>query len=286
MRVLVTGGTGTVGSRVVERLVERGVPTRVLSRSARKLKELPAGVEGVVGDLEERSSLRELFHGCDRMFLLTALGPTEVGQGRNAAIVAAEVEMRHVVFLSVHRVEEGKHIPHFKSKLEIERVLNENGVPTTLVMPNNYFQNDLVVREAIQRHGVYPFPIGSTGIHRVDAGDVATAAVRLLSAEDSPGGRIPIVGPDRLDGPACAAIWSRVLDRDVRYGGDDLDAWKRAVAGSIPGWLVEDLAVMYGFFQEHGLVASAEDLRATRQVLGREPRSFESWARETAAAWR
>ncbi len=287
MKILVTGGTGTVGTRVVERLAKRGVPTRVLTRSQENLTTLPAGVEGVVGNLEDRPSLRRLFAGCDRMFLLTPLSPTEVGQGRNAAIVAAEVEMSHVVFLSVHDVEKGHHIPHFKSKLEIERVLNENGVPTTVVMPNNFFQNDLWLREAIVEHGIYPQPIGSsTCLQRIDADDIADGVARLLADEMKPGARIPLVGPDCLDGPTCASTWARHLGREVRYGGDDLEAWTAQAGHSMPEWLVEDLAVMYAFFQEHGLPASEDDLQATRQLLGREPRSFDDWVRETAAAWK
>ena len=44
MNVLVTGGTGTVGSQVVRELMSRGVHIRVLSRNPTKLKSLPSGV--------------------------------------------------------------------------------------------------------------------------------------------------------------------------------------------------------------------------------------------------
>jgi len=286
VKILVTGGTGTVGSRVVARLAQRGVPTRVLTRSDQKARDLPRGIEGVVGNMEERSPLRDLFAGCDRMFLLTPVSPTEVGQGRNAAIVAAELEMRHVVFLSVHDVEKGEHIPHFKSKLEIERVLNENGVPTTVVMPNNFFQNDLWLRDAIAGQGVYPQPLGSAHcLSRIDAGDIADAVVRLLATDQEPGRRVPLVGPDCLSGPACAAAWGRHLGRPVRYMGDDLGVWATRVGESMPEWLVKDLTTMYAFFQQNGLAASEADLRATQGVLGRAPRSFDDWVRETAADW-
>lgn len=35
-----------------------------------------------------------------------------------------------------------------------------------------------------------------------------------------------LVGPDVVTGPSTAATWSEVLGREVRYGGDDLDAWE------------------------------------------------------------
>ncbi len=54
MMTLVMGGTGTVRSQVVKELLSRKVETFVFTRSAEKAKELPAGVEPVVGDLLDR----------------------------------------------------------------------------------------------------------------------------------------------------------------------------------------------------------------------------------------
>jgi hypothetical protein len=53
----------------------------------------------------------------------------------------------------------------------------------------------------------------------------------------------------------------------------------------LPGWLVDDLRVMFAHFQAHGLAAPEEELRTLEAVLGRKPRSFEAFARETASAW-
>ena len=286
MTVLVVGGTGTVGSRAVLRLADRDVRVRVLSRSPERLTELPRAVEGVVGDLEVPESLFDVFRGIDRVFLVTPLSESEVVQGRNAARAAAHADVEHLVYLSVHDVETGDQIPHFRSKIEIERVLRENGVPTSLVMPNNFFQNDLWLRTAIAEQGIYPQPIGaSTCLSRVDAGDIAEAAIRLLVGDREPGARIPVVGPDCLNGPEVARIWSRHLGREVTYAGDDLESWGNAMSERMPDWMIEDLKTMYAFYQQHGLSASPEDLEATREILGREPRSFAEWVRETAAGW-
>src|SRR5688572_15645510 len=48
MKILVTGGTGTVGSQVVRELLGRGVDVQVLTRDPAKAQRLPTGVEGVV----------------------------------------------------------------------------------------------------------------------------------------------------------------------------------------------------------------------------------------------
>jgi uncharacterized protein YbjT (DUF2867 family) len=98
--------------------------------------------------------------------------------------------------------------------------------------------------------------------------------------------RYPLVGPDVLTGPATAAIWSRHLGREVRYAGNDLEAWASQARQGLPDWMVDDFEIMYAFFQKHGLRASEADLALQARILKHPPRRFEDFARETAAAWK
>ena len=285
MRYLVLGATGTVGSAVVDELLARGEEVRAPSRSAERLDELPDAVEGVVGDLTDPSTYGDLFAGVDRLFLLNPVSPDELHQGLAAVEEAREAHADRVVHLSVHRADAGARIPHFASKLAVERALDASGLPHTVLRPNNFFQNDLWLREPIAEHGVYPQPIGGVGLSRVDVGDIAEAAANALTADVNPGGIVPLVGPDALTGADCARIWSEALGREVAYGGDDLDAWAEAAREDLPGWMVWDFRLMYRMFQREGLAASESDLAVTREILGREPTSFAEWARETAEGW-
>ncbi len=286
MRHLVLGGTGTVGSAVVEELVGRGEQVRVVSRSEEKLEELPDGASGVVGDLADPTTYGEIFRDFDRLFLLNAVAPTELQEGLAAVAEAKRADADRVVYLSVHHVEAGAHVPHFASKIGVERALSESGLPHTVLRPNNFFQNDLWLREPIVEHGVYPQPLGSVGASRVDVADIAEAAAIALTEAGHVGEVYPLVGPEPLSGEDCARAWSEALGREVAYGGDDLDAWSEQAVRTLPAWMVYDFRLMYELFQEEGLVASARDLEATRRILGREPRSFADWARETAEGWR
>jgi uncharacterized protein YbjT (DUF2867 family) len=72
MRILVPGGTGTVGSVVVKELVERGADVRVLTRDPAKLKETK-GVTAVQGNLLEPATIRRVVDGVDGVFLLNAV---------------------------------------------------------------------------------------------------------------------------------------------------------------------------------------------------------------------
>ena len=70
MIVLVTGGTGLVGSRLLRRFVDAGVNCRALVRSG---KELPAGVTRVEGDLLDAGSLKQAVDGVSAIIHLAAV---------------------------------------------------------------------------------------------------------------------------------------------------------------------------------------------------------------------
>lgn len=285
MTHLVLGGTGTVGGRVVEELVERGEDVRVLTRSPEKAGGLPGEVEVVGGDLGDPSTLDGVFDGTDRLFLLNAVVPTELQEGLVALGEARRAGVRRVVYLSVQDAERGPHIPHFASKVALEEAVRRSGIPWTVLRPNNFFQNDVMFREALVEHGVYPQPIGGVGLSRVDVRDIARAAARALTESGHEGTVYTLAGPEPLTGEDCARIWGEALGREVRYGGDDLDAWEEGALEMLPAWMVYDFRLMYGMFQEEGLAAAPEQLDETREILGREPTPFRAWAEETAAGW-
>ncbi|MCL4837290.1 MAG: NmrA family NAD(P)-binding protein [Thermoanaerobaculia bacterium] len=286
MRVMVTGGTGTVGSAVVGELVSRGVSVRVLTRSAERAAALPAGVEGVVGDLLDPDTVRTAFAGADGLFLLNAVSTTEAHEGIMGVHGARLGRVGRIVYLSVQEAERAPHLPHFGAKLAVEAAVVASGIPFTILRPNNFFQNDLWFRQALVEHGLYPQPIGAAGISRVDVRDIAEAAAIALTGEGHAGETYELVGPEALTGERCAAIWSAALGRPVAYGGDDLDAWEAGARQYLPAWMAFDFRQMYGHFQTVGLAGSAAAVARQTALLGHLPRPLAAFAAECAATWR
>lgn len=284
MRTLVVGGTGTVGTEVVARLSARGDQVRVGTRTTGR--PLPEGVQGVEVDLQRPQTLAPALEGCARMVLITPLAPDEAEQGCRAVEAAARAGIEHVVFMSVQDADAAPHVPHFASKVVIRRALEEARLPHTIVLPNNFMQNDLWYRDVLLGYGIYPQPIGGFGVSRVDVRDIADAIVACLGDPRHVGKSYTLAGPEALTGEQVAAEWSRALGREIRYGGDDLQAWAEQARQMLPPWLVDDLVVMYGWFADRGLVASAEDLRIQEQLLGRPARGFDAFVDEIAAVWR
>jgi uncharacterized protein YbjT (DUF2867 family) len=285
MSDLVVGGTGNVGRGVVQGLLEAGREVRVLTRAAERARDLAGAPGVVVGDLLDPRSYAAVFAGVERMFLVNALSQSELHEGLVAVNEARRAGVRHLVYLSVLHAERGPHVPHFASKQAIEAAIRASGVPYTILRPANFFQNDLWLKDAILGYGVYPQPIGETGIARVDVGDVADAAVRALTGAGHEGRSYSLVAPGTFTGPGTAERYAAALRREVRYGGDDLGAWERVMLASRPAWLIYELKLMYALFQEEGLTAGEAELAETRAILGREPHSFADFVGETTRAW-
>lgn len=285
MSILVTGGTGTVGSHVVRELVARGASVRVLTRDPEKTK-LPAGVAAVRGDLTQPETVRGVFNGVDAVFLLNAVSITEAHEGLLAVSGMKLSDVKRLVYLSVHQVDKAAWLPHFGAKVGVEEGIKRSGIPFTILRPDNFFQNDYWYKDALLQHGIYPQPIGDVGTSRVDVRDIAEAAAITLTSPGHEGQTYDIVGPDVLTGPSITNAWSRALGRPITYGGNDLDAWEAQSLQYLPAWMVFDFRMMYAHFQKEGLRASPETIARLSNLLGHAPRSFEAFVTETAAAWK
>jgi uncharacterized protein YbjT (DUF2867 family) len=285
MKVLVVCGTGTVGSQVTRHLLEKGAEVRVMSRSADRTKvQLP--VETVQGDLEKPDTLGSQFTGVDAMFLLNALSQTETAQGLAAVEAARKGGVKKIVYMSVLMPPGSEVIPHFATKIPVEQAVRESGLEWTILRPNNFYQNDLGMRDAIVGLGVYPQPLGDKGVTRVDVRDIADGAVNAVFDADHNGVIYPLNGPRAWGGEDTARIYTENLGRTVTYGGNDVDAWGKQASAYLPEWLVDDLKIMYRFFQERGFEATPDEIEMQRKLLAHDPRAFETFVWEVAPQWR
>ncbi|RXT54250.1 SDR family oxidoreductase [Bradyrhizobium betae] len=286
MRILVIGGTGNVGSSLVVDLLGRKVDVRVATRSEARAAALPANVEAFVCDIvgnPQRAA--EAFRDIDAVFMLNAPSAQETVEGMLAVQMAREAGVRRFVYQSSHCLDQLDHIPHLGAKVAIQRAVVRSHMEYTFICPNHFFQNDRNCQKLLLERGLYLQPIGSVGCCRIDVRDIAEAAGRTLTEDGHHGKSYNLVGPEKLTGEDCAAIWSTALQKKVRYVGS-IDTWQDGVKTFLPSWLVYDLAMMYRSLAAHGMLARPDDLDAVTALLSRAPRPFKAYVEETAAAWR
>lgn len=286
MKVLVTGGTGTVGRAVTRELAARGAAVRVLSRRQPDENQLPGGVDAVSGDLLDPVSVERALQGIDKLFLLNAVASDELTQALIAYGLAKRAGLKHITYLSVYQADRFPDVPHFASKVAVERALREGHVGYTILRPGYFMQNDAALKELLTGPGIYPIPLGRAGICAVDVRDIAEAAAISLTADGHDGETYDLTGPTAISGPGNAAIWSKLLNRQVTYAGENFDQWEQQMRSNLPGWAAFDLRAMFQGFVERGFPAPESAAARMSKLLGRAPRSYADFAAEMAGEWR
>ena len=223
MRIVVIGGSGLVGSKVVKKLTERGhealaasPATGVDATTGRGLAEALAGAEVVV-DLSNSPSFDD-----------AAVLDFFESSGRNLAKAERAAGVRHHVALSVVGTDRLKESGYFRAKLAQERLVAASGVPYTIVRSTQFFE----FLDAIARAGADDgrVRLSDASFQPIAADDVAEAVARA-ALEAPVGGTIEIAGPERLPlGEAVARYLEAthdprqvVSDPDARYFGARLD---------------------------------------------------------------
>ncbi len=258
----------------------------MLARKRPAAGKLPVGVEVAIGDLLDPVSVEQAMQGADKLFLLNGVVADELTQALIAYGVAKRVGLKHVTYLSVFKVDQFRDVPHFASKLAVEGALQEFGVPYTILRPGYYIQNDVNLKGALTGLGIYPMPIGTAGIAVADIRDIAEAAAISLTEAGHDGQTYDVVGPTLISGPGNAALWTKLLGKEIEYTGHDFDQWEKSMRANMPSWSAFDLRMMFQGYFDRGFASTETEVTRLTKLLGRGPRSYEGFAAETAKLWK
>jgi len=198
-RILVTGGTGTLGRQVVPRLRDAGCTVRVLSRNAHEAAD---GIEYVTGDLLKNEGIEAAVDGAGIIMHCAGGHKGDDDATRNLAEAASRAGARHLVYISVVGADR---IPvvsgadramfgYFGFKQAAERVITGSGVPWTTLRATQFHDLSLTVAEQLAKLPVIPVPAG-VRFQPVDTGEVAARLAEL--ALGAPAGLVPdMAGPE------------------------------------------------------------------------------------------
>ncbi|MGK4580022.1 SDR family oxidoreductase [Kitasatospora sp. HPMI-4] len=283
--IVVTGATGTVGSKVVAGLRERGESVRALVRDT---AAVPAGwdegVQPVAADFGDPASLDAALAGADVVYLLVAVDSEMAAHERNVIDAAVRTGRRPRIVLHgaaglEHRPEGvrfvGAHVAGYDHLLA-------SGLPWTVVAPNGFYQNFLGQAESVKA-GQLAVPGGEGAVSYVDARDVADSAVRVLTTEGHEGRIYTLTGPAALTHGEIAAELGAVAGRTVDYLPVAPEAaLTEMLKAGWDAWRAEGMVELYGLYAAgHAATVSAD----VEKLTGRPARSFADFAAEHSAAF-
>lgn len=263
--ILVLGATGKTGRRVVERLTARGIPTRLGARSGEPRF-----------DWDDRDTWAPVLEGVGSVYVqhyLDALpGAAEI-IGSLAELAVANGATR-LVHLS------GRNEPE---ALLAERAVRDSGAEVTTLrstwfsqnFSESYFLDGLLA-------GELALPAGNTPEPFVDADDIADVAVAALSEDGHVGETYELTGPRLLTFTDAVGEIARATGREIRYLPVSIEDFATGLdEQGVPGDWIELLVYLFGEVLD-GRNAHLAD--GVQRALGREPKDFADYARETAAS--
>jgi uncharacterized protein YbjT (DUF2867 family) len=263
--VLVLGGTGKTGRRVVERLQARGVAVRVGSRSASPPFEW-----------EDPATWGPALAGVTAAYV--SYYPDLAVPGAPEAVGALADEARRqgvqrLVLLSGRGEEEAQ---------RAEQVVQDAGLEWTVVRCswfNQNFSEDYLLEPILE--GEVALPAGETPEPFVDTQDIADVAVAALTEPGHSGRVYELTGPRLLTFAEAIAEIGRGTGRELRYVPISVEEY---AAGAAEQGLPEDvIGLVQYLFSEVLDGRNAQLADGVQQALGREPRDFADYVRETAA---
>lgn len=180
--MLVIGGTGTLGSVVVDHLLTAGADVRVLSRGRRPHHP---DVEHVTGNVRSGDGLDAAVSGVDT--IVACVDPVE-----RVVTAAKRAGSPHLVYISIVGVDRVP-FPYYRHKLADERLIAASGLPWTVLRATQFHDLIALLLRMLAKPPVMVLPAGFVD-QPVDVREVGERMARL--ALDEPAGRAPdFAGP-------------------------------------------------------------------------------------------
>jgi len=225
--LLLTGATGSVGSRLLPLLLERGEDVRCLVREPRRLGARRVDVQIALGDLGEMSDpylVRQALRGVDTVVHLAATirdqPPHRIEELNGLATVrllrAAERSgVRSFVFFSALNASVAQRTRFFRAKWLAEQAVASSSLETTIFAPSIVYDRSDPWITLLRRFSFLPvLPVSGEGRARFEpiwADDAARCVVAALGGGDRR--RYELAGPETLSYDEMSDLVSRIAGR-------------------------------------------------------------------------
>ena len=283
--ILVTGATGNIGGKLVEQLTAQRVPFRAMVRRAKDVEALsqPEGVEAVIGDFDDETTVADALQGIDRAFLLTPSSEEAETQQKTFVELARRAGVKHIVKQSQWAADADSPVRFLRYHAAVEEKIQESGLAYTFLRPNLFMQGLLGFRDTIIQQDKFFAAVGEAKISAVDTRDIAAVAAAALTGEGHTGKIYNLTGPQALSHAEMAEELSTALGRPIQFVDVSPEAMHDTLLQvGFPAWQAGGLIEDYAHYARGEAAVVTGDIKV---ATGRAPRTFEVFARDYASAF-
>ena len=270
MKLLVTGATGKLGSKIVNVLLAK-VPADQLAVSVRnpeKAEDLRAkGVDVRHGDFDQPETLAAAFKGIDRLLIISADGDTEtrIRQHNNAVNAAKNAGVSFIAYTSIANAQKSTNFLAEVHKAT-EIAIQKTGIPYSFLRNNWYLENELSTIQGVQSGAPWVTSAGSGKVGWALQQDYAEAAAEVLAGEGHENTIYELSGKPLSQEEIAAAV-SQVIGKEVPVQHvDDSKYAEIMTQAGIPDFVVPMLVAIQKDIREGTLDIESNDFE---KLLGR-----------------
>jgi uncharacterized protein YbjT (DUF2867 family) len=220
---IITGGTGQVGTALVEALLKKGEPVTIISRSSKAAARWKAkGARWAVADIYDTETLHDIFKTGKTVFLLNPpadpMTNTNVQERKTVASLLAALKntnIEKVVAASTLGAQPGDNIGDLGVLYELEQGIADLPFPYSIIRSGYYMSNWAQSLQSIKESGdLISFLPADLKIPMVAPRDIRKLAARLMTEKDAPKLNA-IQGPELYSPQDVATAFSKALRRKV-----------------------------------------------------------------------
>ncbi|MED1470671.1 SDR family oxidoreductase [Bacillus salipaludis] len=270
MKILVTGATGKLGSKVVETLLKT-IPASQLAVSVRnpeKAENLRArGVEVRQGDFDQPESLDSAFAGIDRLLLISADkdNETRIRQHANAVAAAERAGVKFIAYTSLGNAMESKNLFAATHQATEDAIL-KTGIPYSFLRNNWYLENEIPSIQGVMAGAPWVTSAGNGKVGWAPQQDYAEAAAAVLSGNGHENTIYELSGKVLTQEELVAAL-ETVLGREVPVQQVDDSTYADIMKGAgVPEFLLPLLVDIQRSIREGTLDVESNDFE---KLIGR-----------------
>ena len=283
--ILETGATGRTSGEVVKALLAKGEQVRALVRDPQTAGAIQGpGVELVVGDLEKPETWDAATQGVEKVFLLSPEGLQMAELHGKFADAAKRAGVRHLVRMSMLVSNPDSPLAIAKWHGKADQSVADSGIPYTIIRPAPFMQIILGSARMIASDGMFSGAQADGKVGVIDTRDIGNVVATVLTSDGHEGKTYPLTGPEALSMGDLAGKLSAVLGKEVKYVNVSQDKAKDdLMAMGMPDWMAD------GWVAIAMMISTGAANMVTpmvQEVTGKEPGSFDQFARDFADAFR